>query len=320
MHGGLEEEDGEVDFFPTGEPEIVETAEVDEREPSYRLPVWMIENLEQQVIELQKQLVALKKEVKPKTGHYKQFWETVFFCSRVSGVSIVKYFYMIGLARGKSTSTIEGFNKLLKRILDGADSGGSGQLEWREDQLRVSCNGPNPELFDGYKYITEGYFATCGLTRVRSVAEMQLPPTDEAKRTRHDERSKRYYNKHKDAIAAGKQASRDAAAVAKQHSRGEFASLPKTRPRKKRKRAPPPVVSSGERHGLHSFSDLLDTDAHVGRDAAFKPSTDLTEEIAGGATLAQAWKTCEDETAAAAVASTKGKRTRDRSRSPSTER
>ena len=315
-----EEEDEEVDFFAVGEPDIIETAEVDEREPSYRLPVWMIENLEQQVIELQKQLVALKKELKPKAGHYKQFWETVFFCSRVSGVSIVKYFYMIGLARGKSTSTIEGFNKLLKRILDGADSGGSGQLEWREDQLRVSCNGPKPELFDGYKYITEGYFATCGLTRVRSVAEMQLTSAAEAKRTKHNDRSRRYYQKHKAKIAAGKQASRDSAAVAKQASRGEFASLPKTRVRKKKKQAPPSVVSSGERHGLHSFSALLDTDAHVGRDAAFKPSTDLSEEIARGATRVQAWKTYEEETAAAAVASTKGKRTRDRSRSPSIER
>ena len=100
----------------------------------------------------------------------------------VLGISIVKYFYMIGLSRGKSTATIEGVNKLLKRLLDSADSGGAGQLEWREDQLRVSVNGPKPEQFDGYDYIRNGYFEMFGFTRVRSKEELTISAQDENRR------------------------------------------------------------------------------------------------------------------------------------------
>ena len=247
------DEDEERDYFSVHQDDD----EIDESEPlsSYRFPKFIIDAIPDQLVELQEHILRnMCAELRLLLATPVSFWSKVLHSPEYGNTSGMKLLYMTVRMRGKSTSSVEGFNKLLTLLFGGADYGGAAGMAWCEDQLRLKFNS-RPDEFDPEYYLKYGYLRMAGLMRVRSMHEL----AELKKRTGRTTvgtaaqlaRGRRYRARRKERGEVYEHP-RQGRRTARQSANGEAPTVLKTRPPKKPKAAKPPVITDGERHDDHA--------------------------------------------------------------------
>ena len=151
--------------------------------PSVRFPKFILDAMPDQVRAMQEQILAREAELKMVVQTPIRFWTHITTSRKYGNTSGVKLMYMTVRMRGKSTATVEGFNKLLTILFGGADYGGATGPSWGEDQLRLKFNGPSEDDFDPNYYIKNGYIRMAGITRVRSMEELKTREVSTGRKT-----------------------------------------------------------------------------------------------------------------------------------------
>jgi hypothetical protein len=263
---------------------------------SGRYEEWMMDGLVPQLKHFRTQAIKHKVKLKELSADRASLWEYVLGPnSPFTGLTIMKYFYMICLTRGKSSATVEALNSAMGTITRGLN-GNRSNINWVGDRARNHFNGP-PSI-KGMQYVLGEYEANAGLL-VRSKENVQ-ELTDENQNSKKSKRQKKSYKKNAIAKVQYSQNKRNEERGALAAAQGATAKVLKTRVRKRAPEQIPMMVPEADEEQPD------EEEAPVYEVEAIEENAFTT------------YVQYEKDFGELAVARTGGKRTRSRSPSPST--